>query len=271
MTAQEVIDVAVKEVGYLEKRSNADLDSKTGSNVGSANYTKYARDYAKWTGINVQGSPWCDCWLDWVFIKAYGVENARKLLGGFSAYTPTSAQYFKNMGRWRKAPAVGDVIFFHNSTRICHTGLVYAVDNKYVYTIEGNTSSADNTVVANGGGVFKKKYVLGNSRISGYGHPAYDNKPVSQEPNGTHIPLNYITHRYYTVMTAGLNVRTKKASDDPDAIPTGEIIGQKMMGDKVVNQATTLVNGKIWMYIGLDAKKREQWLCADNGEIAYII
>ena len=43
MTAiEKLISIAKQENGYLEKRSNKDLDSKTG-NAGSNNYTKYAR------------------------------------------------------------------------------------------------------------------------------------------------------------------------------------------------------------------------------------
>lgn len=47
MTAEEAkklfVNTALKEVGYLEKKSNSNLDSKT-ANTGSANYTKYWRD-----------------------------------------------------------------------------------------------------------------------------------------------------------------------------------------------------------------------------------
>ena len=41
--AEKVISVAKDEVGYLEKKSDKDLDSKT-ANSGNGNYTKYARD-----------------------------------------------------------------------------------------------------------------------------------------------------------------------------------------------------------------------------------
>ena len=44
--ASKVIEVALAEVGYLEKKSNKNLDSKT-ANAGSANYTKYGRDMHK--------------------------------------------------------------------------------------------------------------------------------------------------------------------------------------------------------------------------------
>ena len=174
MTKQNAIDklisVASAEVGYLEKKSNSQLDSKT-ANAGSNNYTKYARDYRTFAGVNYQGQAWCDMFVDWCFVQAFGKETARELLGGgFSAYTPTSAQYYKNKKQWHSAPQAGDQVFFHNSSRICHTGIVYRVSGNTVYTIEGNTSGASG-VIANGGGVCKKSYALGNSRISGYGRP----------------------------------------------------------------------------------------------------
>ena len=44
MTAiDKVIKIAQAEVGYLEKKSNSNLDSAT-ANAGDANYTKYWRD-----------------------------------------------------------------------------------------------------------------------------------------------------------------------------------------------------------------------------------
>mgnify|MGYP000662375980 CR=1 FL=1 len=46
------------QVGYLEKRSNANLDSKTG-NAGYGNYTKYSRDVNNWGLMGCQGQPWC--------------------------------------------------------------------------------------------------------------------------------------------------------------------------------------------------------------------
>ena len=37
----KVLTIARQEIGYMEKRSNSQLDSKT-ANAGSSNYTKYA-------------------------------------------------------------------------------------------------------------------------------------------------------------------------------------------------------------------------------------
>lgn len=44
-----LIAVAEGELGYLEKKSNANLDDKT-ANAGSSNYTKYNRDMKSWAG-----------------------------------------------------------------------------------------------------------------------------------------------------------------------------------------------------------------------------
>ena len=172
-TVEKVINIALEEVGYLEKKSNSQLNSKT-ANAGSANYTKYGKN------MGCNGQPWCDAFIDDCFVNAYGREKAKELLGGFSNYTPTSAQYFKNMKKWYTSnPKIGDQIFFKNNVRIYHTGLVYKIDSSKVYNIEGNTSGA-NGVIANGGGVCKKSYPLNYSKIAGYGRPAYD---VSQSTN----------------------------------------------------------------------------------------
>lgn len=172
---QKVLAVAHGEVGYMEKRSNKDLDSKT-ANAGSNNYTKYGRDmlktvpeYGDCYGIDYQ---WCDQFVDWCFVKAYGKTAAKKLLIDWSAYTPTSAGYYKKAGRYGKNPRIGAQIFFHNSERICHTGLVDGYDDTYVYTTEGNTSNGT-AVISNGGMVCRKKYLRSNSRIDGYGYPDY--------------------------------------------------------------------------------------------------
>ena len=181
-TASKVLEIALNEVGYLEKRSNSQLDSKT-ANAGSANYTKFARDLDAITGFyngKKNGYAWCDVFVDWCFVQAFGVDAAKELLcqpdKSYGAGCLYSARYYKNKGQFHsKNPKPGDQIFFWNSSKtdVAHTGLVYKVDASYVYTVEGNTSSASG-VVANGGAVEKKKYKLTYNRLYGYGRPAYD-------------------------------------------------------------------------------------------------
>lgn len=174
---KKVIDLAKAEVGYLEKK-NGDLaylyDKK--ANAGSANYTKYGYEMHKlYPSVMDYPAAWCDCFVDWCFMTAYGVSNARKLLGGdFDDYTVASAELYKQKGAWYIRPEIGDQIFFKNSTRICHTGLVVDIvpSSNTVVTVEGNTSNGSE-VVPNGGGVCQKCYKMDNSRIAGYGRPAY--------------------------------------------------------------------------------------------------
>ena len=178
MTAiDKLIATAEAEIGYLEKKSNKDLDSKT-ANAGSKNYTKYNRDMKAWAksaGINDQ---WCQNFVDWCFVKAFGLELAKKLIYTFTNYTPTGSNAFKKRDRYIKRgkgkPKRGDVIYFYSSAkgRIGHVGIVYKVTSSTVYTIEGNTSGAS-TLVTNGGGVRKKSYKLTSTYIDGYGSVDY--------------------------------------------------------------------------------------------------
>lgn len=125
--AQKVLMEARKWPGYLEKKSNSQLESFT-ANAGYNNYTYFAKVYKEKAGVNVQGCAWCDCFVDFVFIQALGVDRAKELLGGFSAYTPTSAGYLKKVAKQiNKDEAYkygGAIIFFNNSERICHTGII---------------------------------------------------------------------------------------------------------------------------------------------------
>lgn len=188
-TPQErLIQTALNEVGYLEKASNNQLDSKTG-NAGSNNYTKYARDLDNMKVYNgpKNGYAWCDVFADWCFIQTFGLENGLYITcqpkGGYGAGCRESMNYYKNAGRLFTSPQIGDQIFFkNNSGEILHTGIVVNLDASNVYTVEGNTSSASG-VIANGGAVERKSYSRGYSKIAGYGRPKYEEgeEEVTQE------------------------------------------------------------------------------------------
>lgn len=186
-TAKKLIAIAKAEIGYLEKETNKNLDSKTG-NAGDENYTKYARDLndAGYYNGNKNGYAWCDVFHDYCHWIAAGkdAKEAQRVIcqtGDLGAGCKYSAQYYENAGRLYKTPKAGDTIFFYNAkkTSIAHTGIVTAVDDTYVYTVEGNTSGASG-VVANGGGVCEKKYKLTYDRIYGYGRPLYDAEVVKE-------------------------------------------------------------------------------------------
>lgn len=75
-TAETIINLAKREVGYKEKATNSQLDDKT-ANAGKGNYTKYARDLydAGYYNGNKNGYAWCDVFVDWLFYKAFGKEK----------------------------------------------------------------------------------------------------------------------------------------------------------------------------------------------------
>lgn len=209
----KLIAIALNEVGYLEKKTNSQLDGKT-DNAGSNNYTKYARDLMKYSaGIYANGYAWCDTFVDWCFVTAFGADKAKELLHGWSAYTPTSSGYFKNAKEWHTSPQKGDVIFYKNASgTICHTGIVYNVDATYVYTVEGNTSSASG-VVANGGAVEKKKYALTYKNIAGYGRPKYTKLEEEAKTMGKYNTINECPQWARTYVQTAINKGYLKGND----------------------------------------------------------
>lgn len=170
----KLIQIAKNEVGYLEKASNSQLDSKT-ANAGSNNYTKYWRDVKP----SYQGQPWCAGFVSWCFMKAFGQEKAKELLKHWPyVYCPTLGNLFTKNAN----PKIGDIVIFYRNGTFTHTGIVTAVIGDMFYTIEGNTSGASG-IIANGGGVCAKSYL--NSQMPGtkFCTPNYslvkDTTPVS--------------------------------------------------------------------------------------------
>lgn len=175
----EVISLAQQEIGYIEKKSASGLDSKS-ANIGSGNYTKYARDLDAIPGFlngKKQGYAWCAVWFNWLFVKTFGIDDARRMLflpmQSGSASCTTAVNYYKGAGAFYSNPRAGDQVFFTNSKgQVAHTGIVEKVTKDTLYTIEGNTST-DEGVVENGGGVCRKSYPIKYNRIYGYGRPDY--------------------------------------------------------------------------------------------------
>ncbi len=180
MTSPEkLIEVAKAEVGYLEKKSNSQLENKT-SNAGSANYTKYG----KWYGINP--GAWCAMFVSWCAMQAAASDIIPK-----HASCSLGVEAWKKLGRWYSksnySPKPGDIIYFTRNGSVAHVGLVTKVTKDRVYTIEGNTSSG-NYVIPNGGAVCEKDYSKMYTYIYGYGSPNWpkeEQKPVNTVKGST--------------------------------------------------------------------------------------
>lgn len=114
------------------------------------------------------GSAWCDEFVDAIFLELFGEEEALRLLcqpkKSCGAGCKFSAQYYKNAGRWFDKPEEGDQIFFYVGGDINHTGIVTKIDDKKVYTTEGNSGDM----------VKEHSYNKeGNKKIAGYGRPMW--------------------------------------------------------------------------------------------------
>ena len=168
---QKLLTIARNEIGYREKASSAQLDDKT-ANAGSGNYTKYARDLDAIGYYNgpKQGFPWCDVFVDWCFVAAFGPKTGREMLfqpeksaGAGCLY---SAQYFQQAGHFsRSDPQPGDQVFFSYSPgEVSHTGIVETVNAGTITTIEGNSSD----------GVNRRSYPRNYGSFYGFGRPDWN-------------------------------------------------------------------------------------------------
>ena len=177
-TASKLVEIATAEIGYHEKASNSNLDSKT-ANSGKGNYTKYGRDLfnAGFFNGNKNGFDWCAQFPTWCAWKLTGKDKKKTeyilcVGGDLSAGCGFALKYYKAAGRFDKTPKVGDQIFFKynlNDTSYTadHTGIVVRVTDGIIETIEGNS----------GNEVKRKAYQRNDKAIIGYGHPRYDAEP----------------------------------------------------------------------------------------------
>lgn len=169
---RRVLQIARAEIGYHEKGSSSGLDDPK-ANAGGGSYTKYARDLdaiSHFYNGPKQGFAWCDVFVDWCFVKAFGAELAKQMLcqpdDSAGAGCFYSALYFRQAGRMMaRNPEPGDQAFFtYEIGEISHTGIVDSVTESTVTTIEGNSSD----------GVVRRSYPRTYSSFYGFGRPRWD-------------------------------------------------------------------------------------------------
>jgi len=149
------IDVALSQVGYKEGKNN---DNKYGAYFGKNNVA------------------WCALFVDWC---ADQVGILKKSIP-YSAGCGTYVNWYKERGLWLDGslkPKKGDLILFKPTSKgatASHIGIVYNVDNNYVYTVEGNAGK-------NTDGVYKFKYKIGYKTILGYGMVDYKDEEIKPD------------------------------------------------------------------------------------------
>lgn len=151
-TADELLAIAKAEIGYAEKASASNLDSKAG-NIGRANYTKYGA----WYGINP--GAWCQmfvCWCAWQACKAHLAAQHtgwKQEADGWHYYVsgaPISAGWQQIGGAWYVFDGTGKML----------TGWYQTVDGWYYLDPESGKMVTSKWIQYNG-----KWYYIARSGI----------------------------------------------------------------------------------------------------------
>lgn len=157
--AGQLVGIAAGEVGYLEKsKANWNLYGinclyeKT-KFAGADNVQKYAYETGHYKSYG--WAAWCQSFVNWCLMAAFGQVKADELLCG--KYASASTMDVKNAmvkaGRDidLKNAQPGDIVFRSRSGG-GHVGIVKGWSNGKIITIEGNSSAAD-LAAWNGGAV----------------------------------------------------------------------------------------------------------------------
>lgn len=132
---KDILRIAADEIGYIEQPSNLTR-------------------YGDWFGLD--GLPWCGIFVSWVYSMALKPLGNIGFTKGFAG-CQTAVKHFKDNNNITQTPTPGDIVFFdwNNDGRYDHTGIFTdSIDNTYFNTIEGNTSTKNNS---NGGFVMRRK------------------------------------------------------------------------------------------------------------------
>lgn len=153
--AKEKLLLACKK--YKGTRETGDNNNPFAEIVGHELYGWYA-----------QNQPWCDIYVDAIFIECFGYDRACELTYQYSGCTGAacaySAAYYQNHGAWYSEPQLLDQVFFYSGNGINHTGLVIGINGNTITTSEGNSSDM----------VAERSYFIHDATIAGYGRPKWE-------------------------------------------------------------------------------------------------
>lgn len=170
----------------VEKNIITDLALIAKSQEGN-NGTKYRTWFygAEWSGVD-----WCAIYVSWLYGRVDGINKYVVKTDGAGCFAREGVP--RGFGRWYESnyscptttPKAGDVVTFtwNGMGRVYtqdiyysnHVAYVYAVDNTYIYTVEGNTvANGEEYDTANNSRVVLKRYNKNSGVINGYFRPYY--------------------------------------------------------------------------------------------------
>lgn len=192
--AKDITQIALTQVGYEE----------TGDNHTKYNAWYYGSD------INVA---WCAIFISWCANQA-GVSTSviakNAMASGFSTSNMSSNSYGCPAYAFGTTTAkAGDIIYVGTGDWTGHVGLVYAVDNDYVYTVEGNSSDKVTKVKysASTGHRVWGDYVS-SARIIFYARPNYSGSSKTTTTTTTESTTTTTTENSTTTTTTAENATT---------------------------------------------------------------
>ena len=149
--------------------------------------TKYRTWFygAEWSSVD-----WCAIYVSWLYGRVDGINKYVVKTDGAGCFAREGVA--KGLGKWYESnyscpsttPKAGDVVTFtwNGMGRVYtqdiyysnHVAYVYAVDNTYIYTVEGNTvAKGEKYGTANNSRVVLKRYDKNSGVINGYFRPYY--------------------------------------------------------------------------------------------------
>ncbi len=188
--ATDIANVALSQVGYHEGSSASNL---SGSSSSTANYTEYGR----WFG---QQGNWCAIFISWCAGQA-GIPGS--VIKKNACASGTTCQYGeKKYSFSSRTPRVGDIVYVQNDSdsAVDHVGLVYKVDDTYIYTVEGNFGHKVGTVkyYRSSG----KQTYYSSTKILFYGVPNYTTGSANPTTNSTTVKPTTTTAKPTTTTVA---------------------------------------------------------------------
>lgn len=254
-TWERCAELMALQSGYMEKATEAMLDSKT-ANAGSANFTKYARDVNSWGQPGCQGQAWCAVYQFWIDVNTFGLKAALAHMGGGFYNCEEIKKHAKKNGTWHSTPKLGALVIFRNSA---HIGRVTKFTDALVYTNEGNTSKTDqNVVIANGGMVCDKVYSRNCKDIDGYVWIDYEGVTETKTTE-TAVELSKVRKFVGKVTARGqLNVRSWAGTENPN-IKKWPMLDRGNLVD--VCDTIQSESGEDWYYVRI-AGKYYGFVCA---------
>ncbi len=228
-----ILRIAVSQLGYHEGNSPADFDGM--NTAGTGNYIEYARLLVP--NYNDNAYDWCACFVNWCLNQAR-IDYASSEIGCWKW-----VDILKGMNQFEDSAAYGgdytprpaDMIFFNwdgANTYSGHIGYVLYTTSDKVYTVEGNSKNHNVAV---------RSYALDDPCVIGYGTPAYEE---GDEPTLDYRYTGGMPTGVYVLNAANVSLLSAIGGNSLCTIPLGaRVMLREVVGFGETDYAHVTYNG----------------------------